>query len=195
MDQDQIELLAAQFLAAVPDYVWDGAQLPVPIDDIADSHLGLLVREADDLRSTPGAPPIPDGQALSGLLLPDRGEIWVNGAEARDWPPRRRFTIAHEIGHWELHRSGEQPAFCRTAAVEAVDAGRPAAIPLTEDEANRFAAAVLMPAELLRNHYAAVRDFEQLKTLFDTSGAAMGRRLHAVVPRSGGTNDRVMRMS
>ena len=44
-----------------------------------------------------------------------------------------------------------------------------------------FAAALLMPAEFLRREYARNRDFENLRTLFEASGAAMGRRLHAVI--------------
>lgn len=49
--------------------------------------------------TAPGAPALAHGQSLSGLLLPVRGEIWVNAEEARQWPPRRRFTIGHELGH------------------------------------------------------------------------------------------------
>ena len=101
-----IEERAERFLADVPSYIWDGVPLPVPIEDIADSHVGLLVRDVEDLSTAPGAPPLGAGQALSGLLLPARGEIWVNAQEAKEWPPRRRFTIAHELGHWQLHRHG-----------------------------------------------------------------------------------------
>jgi hypothetical protein len=181
MDRDRLEALAEQFLAAVPSYIWDGVQLPVPIEDIADSHLGLLVRDAVDLRLAPGAPPIAADQALSGLLLPDRGEIWVNATEAAEWPGRRRFTIAHEIGHWQMHRDNEQPAFCRTATVEPGEQ-TPTVYPPLEDEANRFAAAVLMPARLISAEYPLhKRDFFGLCNMFGTSGAAMGRRLHAVI--------------
>ena len=171
-------MLAEQFLAAIPAYIWDGETLPVPIEEIADSHLGLLVRDADDLRDAPGAPDIPEGQSLSGLLLPERGEIWVSAEEARQWPPRRRFTIAHEIGHWQLHRHHAQAAFCRSVTVQ--DAA-PAALPLPEEEANAFAAALLMPAGLLRAEYERSRNFQRLRALFGSSGAALGKRLHQVI--------------
>jgi hypothetical protein len=96
---------AERVLDAAPGYVWDGERLPVPVEDIADSVFGLLVRDVKDMATAPGAPALQDGQALSGLLLPGRGEIWVNADEARQWPPRRRFTIGHELGHWVMHRA------------------------------------------------------------------------------------------
>ena len=179
---DRIEQRAEQFLAHVPSYVWDGSTLPVPIEDIADTHLGLLVRDVEDLSSAPGAPPLTPAQALSGLLLPARGEIWVNASESRQWPPRRRFTIAHEIAHWQLHRDHGAGVYCRATAVDAGMRTTPAALPPMEDEANRFAAALLMPAGLIQEHYVRCeRDFFRLCDTFGASGAAMGRRLHAVI--------------
>lgn len=113
-----VEERAERVLAGVPGYVWDGERLPVPIEDIADSGYGLLVRDVEDMGAAPGAPELMPGQELSGLLLPARGEIWVNAGEARRWPPRRRFTIGHELGHWVMHRTaGQQALFCRRTTV------------------------------------------------------------------------------
>lgn len=178
---DVIEAKAEEVLAQVPSWLWDGERLPVPVEDIADTCFGLLVRDVEDMTSAPGAPQLDAGQALSGLLLASRGEIWVNAAEAREWPPRRRFTIGHELGHWVLHRAGQTALFCRHGMIEP-ETTRPAP-PVPEDEANRFAAALLMPARLMTREYATNPDFERLCRAFDASGAAMGRRLHAVIPR------------
>ncbi len=176
------EQRAERFLAGIPSFIWDGRSLPVPIEDIADSHVGLLVRDVEDLSTAPGAPELSAGQALSGLLLPDRGEIWVNALEAREWPPRRRFTIAHELGHWRLHRHADDGVYCRASAIDADDDADRPPLPPREEEANTFAAALLMPADLLREQYVACdRDFNRLCRKFDSSGAAMGRRLHAVI--------------
>ena len=106
LDVEEIERRAEAVLASVPSWIWDGESLPVPIEDIADSHFGLLVREVADLHAAPGAPALPRGQSLSGLLLASAGEIWVNAREAREWPPRRRFTIGHELGHCAALRGG-----------------------------------------------------------------------------------------
>ena len=172
----ETEELAEAFLAGVPEYIWDGESLPVPIEDIADSYLGLLDRE--DLASAPGAPL---EHPLSGLLLPSRREIWVNAAESAEWPPRRRFTIAHEIGHWQLHRDSTRGVFCRESS--GADGEGDDGAPDLEREANEFAAALLMPRELMRVHYDDCRDFEEMKLRFNSSGAAMGKRLHTVIPR------------
>ncbi|HLH64338.1 MAG TPA: ImmA/IrrE family metallo-endopeptidase [Solirubrobacteraceae bacterium] len=179
MEREGIERLAEEFLSGVPSYVWDGESLP-PVEDIAGSHVGLLVRDVEDLSCAPGAPSAQVGPTLSGLLLPMLGEIWVNADEARRWPPRWRFTIAHELGHWSLHRDAEQPVYCRSTSVDRDEARPP--IPHHEDQANVFAAAVLMPARLVREQYLKLeRDFFSLCDAIGASGAAMGRRLHAVV--------------
>jgi hypothetical protein len=176
----EIEQHAARVLGEVPTWIWDGRTLPVPVEHIADSCFGLRVRDVDDLRTAPGVPDLPADQVLSGLLLPGVAEIWVNAAEARAWPPRRRFTIGHELGHWVLHQQGETTIFCRHGQIEENDEDRPPLDPI-EEEANQFAAALLMPAELVRREYERDRDFDRLCAVFGSSRAAMGRRLHQVI--------------
>ena len=182
---EEIERRGEQLLEQIPDWIWDGESLPVPIEDIADSWCGLYVRDVDAMDAAPGCPPLDDGQTISGLLLPSRGEIWVNADEARQWPPRRRFTIGHEVGHWQLHQTGQTSLFCRHGSIdpdEDAKAKRPPLDPI-EAEANAFAASLLMPARLVTGHYKETGgDFARLCKLFGASGAAMGRRLHAVVP-------------
>jgi Zn-dependent peptidase ImmA (M78 family) len=82
------------------------------------------------------------------------GRVFVN---ADDPVPRRRFTAGHELGHFMLHREsmggklsfGDSPA-----TVIEVENGTAAAM---ERQANRFAAELLMPAELCRARAAAFR--------------------------------------
>lgn len=173
-----IERRATAMLASIPSYIWDGERLPVPVEDIADSHFSLYVRDTDDLSQAPGAPPIAAGQSLSGLLLPARGEIWVNAKETSRWPHRRRFTISHELGHWCLHRSGDKSVFCRSQSVRESEPERPAPPPV-EEEANVFAASLLMPDELVRSEWSRLRfDLYSLCASFHVTEAAMTRRLH-----------------
>jgi hypothetical protein len=179
---EEIERLAEEFLAGIPSYVWDAATLPVPIEEIADTHIGLLVRDVEDLGAAQGAPQLDHGQTFSGLLLPAVGEIWVSAEESRQWPARRRFTIAHELGHWRLHRDVERAVFCRKGSIEPDPVQSRQKLPPGEDQANMFAAAVLMPPRLVQEQYVRCeRDFFRLCDTFGASGAAMGRRLHAVI--------------
>jgi Zn-dependent peptidase ImmA (M78 family) len=181
---EEIERRAEAILEQVPSWIWDGESVPVPVEEIADTSYGLLVRDVEDMCAAPGCPELERGQTFSGLLLADKGEIWVNAEEARRWPPRRRFTIGHELGHWVMHRSDERSLFCRSNTVqpdEQPEQGTAEEIPDIEEEASVFAAALLMPARLIRREYERDRDFQRLCELFNTSGAAMGRRLHAVI--------------
>jgi len=166
-----VEERAEHVLAALPSYVWDGDTLPVPVEDIADTQFGLLVRDVEDMASAPGAPLVAH-HALSGLLLPARGEIWVNAHEAKQWPPRRRFTIGHELGHWVMHRAtGQQALFCRVNEAEAKARD-------IEEEASAFAAALLMPQWLfVREHARAGGDVATLCRTFGSSMAATQRRI------------------
>lgn len=184
VDREGIEARAEELLARVPSYLWDGDSLPVPVERIADSSFGLLVRDVPDLWSAPGAPPRHGDQTLSGLLLPAAGEIWVNAQEARRWPGRRRFTISHELGHHVMHRDDGRPLYCRAKVVEEEESpderSRP---PVPEQEANVFAAALLMPHWLIcRDYKRGGMDFAQLCERYGTSMAAMSRRMRTVVP-------------
>jgi len=181
---EAIEERAADVLAEVPDWIWDGKSLPVPIEDIASSCHRLLVSDVEDLTLAPGCPDVDEGRSLSGLLLSGRREIWVNAAEAKEWPRRRRFTIGHELGHWVLHRAGNESIFCRSTNVQPEEQDESERPPDIEEEASVFAAALLMPAPLIERYYRSLdRDqkFERMCAIFDSSAAAMGRRLHAVI--------------
>ena len=181
---EEIEGRRETVLGQVPSWIWDGETLPVPVEEIADTCYGLLVRDVEDMCAAPG---LPGARARPDVLRPPAGrpgEIWVNAEEARQWPPRRRFTIGHELGHWVMHRSRAALALLPLddrAARRAARAGRDPEIPDIEEEASVFAAALLMPAHLVRREYERDRDFDRLCELFNCSGAAMGRRLHAVI--------------
>ena len=177
---------AEELLEEVPEWIWDGSTLPIPVEDIADSYFGLLIRDVEDMTEAPGCPSVASDQTISGLLLPSRNEIWVNAEEARRWPPRRRFTIGHELGHLVLHQDEQMSLFCRHGSIDDPDTARPKGerplLDLIEEQANWFAASLLMPAGLIRSHYEETEgDFDRLCTIFGCSGAAMGRRLHQVI--------------
>lgn len=178
------ETAAREQLAAIPSWLWDGATLPVPVEAIADSHYGLYVEEAPDLRERLGVA----GHAhLSGLLLPAERLIMVDAEEAGRAPGRRRFTITHEIGHWVMHCSSRstEPVYCRDISVREdaepaeADPAVVLAYPPPELEANQFAAAILMPRELLlaEARPQTVDEEYDLARVFGVSREALRRRL------------------
>ncbi len=128
----------------------------MPVERIASSLLGLLIDEHDDIRSLPNAPK--DQGHLSGMLDPDEMTIWIDAAEARRSPQRRRFTIGHEIGHLRMHTPGASGVFADGAEdiceLPRNGTGTVTLPPLEqrEREADAFARELLMPEMLVTEH-------------------------------------------
>ena len=134
-------------------------EIPVPVEDIAVDLLGLWVEEVDDL-------------PVSGALIPSERVVLLN----RDEPlVRRRFTLAHEIGHW-VCQCGEGRDARQTVMCRGVDMEEQAAKEL-EREANRFAATLLMPDEYFSQAISA-DGVEDLAERFRVSQSAMAWRLY-----------------
>lgn len=141
---------------------------PVPVDDIAESLLGLLVR-VETLAA-----------GVSGMLLVRERRIMVSAEECERWPARRPFTVAHEIGHWELHAADlDAPFICRRIDIAEASDGEAAATRRREREANAFAAELLMPEERVRS-IVEVRGADEVRLAehFGVSALAMGWRLY-----------------
>jgi len=154
---------------------------PVPVERIASALLGLYIDEADDLRALPGAPA--DQGRLSGMLDTEQMVIWIDRSEVRHSPGRRRFTIAHEVGHLLLHVPVVHEAFYdRPADIQEIEADRTAKelpeLRQREREANVFARELLMPESLV-NEQACAAGFNlpALADRFEVSVPAMRLRL------------------
>lgn len=102
---------------------------------------------------------------VSGVLMvrPNGAVIGVNQSHH---PNRKRFTIAHEIAHFKLHRE-ESKLFVDGKANFFRDALSSEGIDPQERSANQFAAALLMPAELVYRYYA-----EQQPDIYDPTDCA-----------------------
>jgi Zn-dependent peptidase ImmA (M78 family) len=106
------------------------------------------------------------------------------------YAPRRRFTLAHEIGHFCMHRATNQTTFIDTKATMNRSESYWNRF---ESEANNFAAELLMPADLIRSIGRIVIDkfkiekdvemmpmanfIEQMASRFKVSNPAMEFRL------------------
>lgn len=107
-----------------------------------------------------------EGDQIAGAMsvLPDGGMIRIDQSVVSS--PLYTFTLAHEIGHWVLHRASIVEAQCQGNLfddaprewvtlhrnVNATGGGR---IPPEEWQANRFATHLLMPTEQVLQHYVA----------------------------------------
>jgi Zn-dependent peptidase ImmA (M78 family) len=88
---------------------------------------------------------------------------------------RRRFSIAHEMGHWEMHPDLTQGRYC--TETDLTDYTRSP----EEIEANTFAACLLMPRFLVRERIGSVDPcfavIDRIADEFETSRTAAARRL------------------
>lgn len=110
---------------------------PVPVDEIA-KQLGAEIRYSPF-----------DGELAGMLVRGDAGQI-VIGVNSLHHINRQRFTIAHECGHLLLHK-GKDVHIDRTFRVNKRDEVSSQAIDPDEIEANRFAAELLMPYDMIMN--------------------------------------------
>jgi hypothetical protein len=150
----EIEQEAALLLA---EYARDHQPVlepPVPIEDIVELHLKLTF-ELKDLEQLCGHRDV-------------HGAIWVNEQRiAIDkqldpvlYPAKRgryHFTLAHETGHWRLHRKyflkRDERLLFDGAATPPDFIGRSGNKNRVEVQANQFAAYLLMPCPLVKQEW------------------------------------------
>ena len=148
------------------------ADLP-PDFDIADlcAKLDILGIEEIDTRSFEAALLMDEHKANGSILL----------AKGRP-PERRRFSIAHELGHFLIPTHRPQPGSpmsCSLADLRLADANTQDRHKRVEAEANRFAATLLVPPKRLRTAMTArepdLREIVTLAGAFGVSKEAMAR--------------------
>ena len=146
---------------------------PVPLLELA-HDLGLEVNETDEF---------PDHK--SGSLLHEGGKfkIYINVHHPMT---RRRFTVAHEIGHFLLHRDklvpNENDEHVDSIKTHVQELKREDERELGEEErlmeieANNIAAAILMPEYDFRQAFKVADDLKEVAEKFKVSEAAAAIR-------------------
>ncbi len=131
---------------------------PIDVEDILENHLGLTL-DICDLAKKTGQPNVLGATWIDQKLV--RVEETLQENEGRFC-----FTLAHEIGHWRLHRplillEKEMPelfdfkGFSSPPNIVCRD-GKAEKKPRIEIQADHFAAFLLMPAELVREAFAGL---------------------------------------
>jgi Zn-dependent peptidase ImmA (M78 family) len=124
-----------------------------------------------------------DTRAFEAALLMDEHKASGSILLARGrWPERRRFSIGHELGHFLIPthqpRPG-QPMSCSLDDLGLADTKSRDQHKRIEAEANRFAAALLMPPKRLRKAMTSLepdlREIVALAKDFGVSKEAMAR--------------------
>ncbi|KQO49437.1 hypothetical protein ASF24_09885 [Methylobacterium sp. Leaf86] len=119
--------------------------VPVPIQEMC-ARLGIFRIEDLDADEFEGGL-VTNAKRSEGTILAKRGG-----------EPRRRFTIAHELGHFLMaHHIPDQPGrfLCKSSDLRRLTAKEGDQRQRREVEANRFASLMLMPPHLLRGAMAA----------------------------------------
>ena len=116
---------------------------------------------------------------LAALLSKRGSNVWILLDEACH-PHRKRFSIAHELGHYFLHLQSDGEMIDRDTnffRVNEYGSDETAQEGLKEIEANQFAAALLMPGRLIRQSWQDSFSISELARLFQVSEEAMGYRI------------------
>jgi Zn-dependent peptidase ImmA (M78 family) len=114
---------------------------PVPVEDIARGEGASLVFKQFN-------------NEISGLLLRE-GNNAIIAVEKKQPPARRRFTVAHELGHLLLHL-GKEVRVDTAFRVNLRSPESSTAEDVEEIESNAFAAGLLMPEIFLRKDTAGL---------------------------------------
>lgn len=109
---------------------------------------------------------------VSALFVKKDGKDYAF-VNARHHPHRRRFSLAHELGHILLNHAMEDLDEVPSIDAPPESMRHYAAGDPLEKEANIFASELLMPVALLKKEYAKGADIEKLAGVFLVSTQAM----------------------
>lgn len=145
---------------------------PVNIEAIIRS-LGIELDKKADL----------DAEISGQIELTENGSYKISTNKSDNYF-RKRFTMAHELGHYLLHAHLIGNGVDDNRAYRSVAAGQfhnRSIGPAQETEANRFAATLLMPSGLVRQAFNECKDdLSKLATTFQVSKQAMEIRLSSL---------------
>lgn len=137
---------------------------PLDIRNVVSKIFGIEIIETDL------------GREVSGFL--ERiGSVWKIYVNKYESESRKRFTIAHELGHFVCH--GDKYASSGTSEPDKIFFRDESSLSSQEQEANNFAANLLMPEDVFKDRVnSGVRKIVDLAAEFQLSTAAVKYRAY-----------------
>ena len=156
MPREEITFLASNLLENYEAYTGQEVTPPIPIEAIIERFLNLRL-EYDDLKSR---------FALADIL----GATWIKEKRIvidrslldEDELGRMFFTMAHEVGHWCIHRQAFMGPAARRSSRREIVCRESGARARGEWQADYFDAALLMPEMPVREVFADVFGFKPI---------------------------------
>jgi len=128
---------------------------PLDVRKVAEK-LGILVVDDPSLQ-----------EEVSGILEKQENGEWTIRVNANHHPNRQRYTIAHELGHYCLHRH-QQVFFKDQIFFRGLERSK------IEWQANTFAGEILMPEKQFRDFLKeGICDIDELAQTFQVSSLAL----------------------
>ena len=181
LPKKKIESAAQNLLYRYHEKFGPEGDLPVPVEEILESYLGLDLEFAD-LHKQLGV-----NDVLGATWVKERRVVVDQSLDPTEDPKkegRYRFTLAHELGHWELHRHlfedipGQGVLFQDAPEPSIVCRSTSRKDPM-EWQADTFAGYLLMPKKVVleiwesihgtREPYVAAEEITDLTTRFGLS--------------------------
>ena len=154
LPKEDIEFAATKLMMAYGKAFSELHEPPIPVDAILECHLGLSL-DFDSMDKLLGQ------RGVLGATWIDTKEVIIDEhLDPSDNPTiegRYRFTLAHEIGHWELHRhqvvvSTDRSLFCGKPQPSIICRSNAKKDPI-EWQADCFASYLLMPVQMVENEW------------------------------------------
>lgn len=158
LKENPLKITEEQIIKGILSSLGTDQKVPLDIDAIIE-HCGLTVKMDNQLDSE-----------ISGYLKYE-DDRWVIGVNAKHAPVRQRFTKAHELGHYFMHCAGGDGELVFEDKILFRDENF---MNPKERQANKFAADLLMPEELVREEIKkGQKSVQNLAAHFKVSVIAM----------------------
>jgi len=150
ISKDEMAFVAMHLLEDYERFSGERVVAPIPIEDIIERYLKISLAY-DDLKSMLNLPDV-----LGATWLAEKKIVIDESLLDDEQGGRMYFTMAHEVGHWVLHRKAVLGPVGRRAWIPDIVCRKYGNKVRGEWQADYFAAALLMPETAVTSAFAGV---------------------------------------